>query len=364
MGRRFEMKKVSIYALLLASLGLGVMRAQTPSGDVVRLDPALDAMVSPNAKLEILKGDQAQQPANFYYFGALEGPVWVQDGQSGYLLFCDIPANVVYKWTLDGKVSVFVEKSGFRGTDTANVGMQANNGRLEVIYLGASGLTLDRQGRLVLAGLGGREVTRVEKDGSRTVLADRYEGKRLGGPNDLVVKSDGAVYFTDMTAGLRGRDTSPFRELPFNGVYMVKDGNLRLLEKDPLGIVPNGITFSADEKYLYLGGSRKILRYDVLPDDTLANGGVFVDMSTETVPGGPDGMKVDQKGNIYSTGPGGVWIISPEGKHLGTIRMPEGGVTNFAFGDADGKSIYFTLRRNLARIRMNVAGVRPAMPRS
>ena len=358
------MKRLALCALLVLSLGFGLLIAQTASGDIVRLDPALDAIVSPNAKLEIIQGDQAQQPSNFFYFGALEGPVWVQEGQNGYLLFCDIPANVVYKWTPDGKVSVFLEKSGFRGTDASNAGMQANNGRLEVIYLGASGLTLDPQGRLVLAGLGGREVTRVEKDGSRTVLADRYEGKRLGGPNDLVVKSDGAVYFTDMTAGMRGRDTSPFRELPFNGVYMVKDGNLRLLEKDPLGIVPNGIVLAPDEKYLYVGGSRKILRYDVQSDGTLANGRVFVDMSTETVPGGPDGMKVDQKGNIYSTGPGGVWIISPEGKHLGTIRTPEGGVTNFAFGDADAKAIYFTLRRNLARIRMNIPGVRPATRQS
>lgn len=352
------MKRLLICALSVAALGWGVVRAQAPSGAIVRLDSALDAIVSPNSRVEIIKGDKAENPSNFFYFGALEGPVWVQEGSSGYLLFCDIPANVVYKWTPDGKVSVFLEKSGFTGTDTSNAGMQANNGRLAVIYLGASGLALDPQGRLVLAGLGGREVARIEKDGSRTVLADRYEGKRINGPNDLVVKSNGAVYFTDMFAGLRGGEKSPFRELPFNAVYVVKDGQLRLLEKDPFGIVPNGIALSPDEKYLYVGGSRKIIRYDMLPDDSTANGRVFVDMTADTAPGGgPDGVRVDEKGNLYSTGPGGVWIISPDGRRLGTIRPPEP-VSNFAFGDADGKTIYFTNRTNLYRMRVNVAGFR------
>jgi gluconolactonase len=338
------MRVKAIWSWAVLVISVGVLSAQG-AGNVVKLDGSLDAIVDPGAKLEIVKGEQTDDPARRYSFGALEGPVWVQDKQSGYLLFCDITANRVLKWSPDGQVSVFLEKSGFRGTDPSEVAM-----------LGASGLNLDREGRLVIAGLGGREITRVEKNGVRTVLADRYEGKRLSGPNDLAIKSDGAVYFTDMPAALNGRDTSPFRELPFNGVYMVKDGTLRLLDKELLGIVPNGIVFSPDQRYLYVGGSRKIIRYDVRSDDTLANAKLFVDMSAETTPGGPDGMKVDRTGNVYSTGPGGVWILSPQGKHLGTIAI-DAGVSNFAFGDPDGKSLYFTLRnRTLARVRLKTAG--------
>lgn len=350
------MKKSLICALQVVALGLTSAKAQTTGGDIVSLDPALDVIVSPSAKVEIVKGDQAQEPGKFYYFGSLEGPVWVQDGPNGYLLFCDIPANTIYKWTPDGNVSVFLEKSGFTGTDASNAGMQVTLGRLTVVFLGASGLALDPQGRVVLAGLAGRHVTRIEKDGSRTVLADRYDGKRLSGPNDLVVKSDGAVFFTDMTAGLRGRDKDPLRELPFNGVYVVKDGQVRLLDKDPQGIVPNGIALSPDEKYLYVGGGKKLVRFDLLPDNTVANGRTFVDMTRETAPGGVDGIRVDQKGNIYFTGPGGIWIVSPEGKHLGTIHPPEP-ASNLAFGDADGRTIYFTSRRNLLRMRVNIPGV-------
>ena len=332
------------WRVLVMSVGTVALCAQG-AGSVVKLDASLDSIIDPEAKLEIVKGEQSDDPAKRYSFGALEGPVWVQDKQSGYLLFCDITANRVLKWSPDGRVSVFMKRSGFRGKDP-----------LEVTMLGASGLNIDHQGRLVIAGLGGREVTRVEKNGMRTILADQYEGKRLSGPNDLAIKSDGAVYFTDMPAALNGRDTSPFRELSFNGVYMVKDGTLRLLDKDLLGIVPNGIVFSPDERFLFVGGSRKIVRYDVRRDDTLANASLFVDMSTETTPGGPDGMKVDRNGNVYSTGPGGVWIVSPQGKHLGTISI-DAGASNFAFGDSDGKSLYFTLRnRTLARIRLKTAG--------
>lgn len=344
-----------MHVLCVVVLGAGVVGAQEPSGAILRLDPALDAIVSPNAQLESLNGDRPDSPANFHVFGLLEGPVWVQQGKDEYLLFTDVAGNVVYKWTRDGKVSVFLEKAGFTGTDSSNAGMQMTSGRLAVLLLGAAGLALDPQGRLVITALADRAVARIEKDGSRTTLADRYEGKRLNGPNDLVVKSNGAIYFTDMTAGLRGGAKSPYRELPFNAVYLIEDGQLRLMDRDPFGIVPNGITLSPDEKYLYVGGSSKIIRYEVRPDDTVMNGRLFVDMSAE---GGPDGMKVDQKGNIYSTGPGGVWIISPEGKHLGTIRPPRG-VTNFAFGDPDGKTIYFTGRTNLYRMRVNIPGIRP-----
>ena len=192
----------------------------------------------------------------------------------------------------------------------------------------------------------------------RTVLASRYEGKRLNSPNDLVYKSDGSLYFTDPSAGLRERDKDPKKELPFNGVYLLKDGKLQLLIKDMQ--VPNGLAFSPDEKHFYVNDSAKkiIMRYDVLPDDTIANGQLFIDMNSDNAPGVPDGMKVDRKGNVYSTGPGGFWIMSPEGKHLGTISFQEL-PANLAFGNADARTLYLTARTGLYRIRLKIPGVRP-----
>jgi gluconolactonase len=319
------------------------------SNAVIRLDPALDALIAPNAKPELLKGD---------YFGAVEGPVWVGTG-GGYLLFSDMAANVIYKWTPDGQLSVFLEKSGYTGNDLNNVGGQYTNGRLHVLLIGSNGLTLDRQGRLIIAGMTDRNVTRVEKDGTRTTLADRYEGKRLNSPNDLVVKSDGAIYFTETTSGIRGRDEGPARELLFHGVYLIKDGVLRLLDKDPQGVAPNGIAFSPDERILYVNGGTKITAYDVRPDDTLTNPRMLIDLGgANGVPGNTDGMKVDRSGNIYCSGPGGVWIVSPQGKHLGTI-VPAERVANLAFGDADSKTLYMVGGRSLWRIRVNTPGIRP-----
>ena len=315
---------------------------------VIRLDPALDAVIAPNAQPELLKGD---------YFGAVEGPVWVETG--GYLLFSDMAANVIYKWTPDGQLSVFLEKSGYTGTDVNNVGGQYTNGRLHLLLIGSNGLTLDRQGRLIIAGMTDRNVTRVESDGTRTTLADRYEGKRLNSPNDLVVKSNGAIYFTETTSGIRGRDEGPAREIRFHGVYLIKDGVLRLLDKDPQGAAPNGIAFSPDEKILYVNGGTKITAYDVRPDDTVTNARVLIDLGGPNAgPGNTDGMKVDRSGNIYCSGPGGVWIISPQGKHLGTI-VPAERVANLAFGDADSKSLYMVGGRSLWRIRVNTPGIRP-----
>jgi len=344
-------------AMLLAALpvALGAQQPFDPAlykagpDTIVRLDPALDALVSPKARPELLKGD---------YFGALEGPVWVDDGRSGYLLFSDMAANAIYKWTPAGQLSVFLDKSGYTGNDINNVGGQYSNGRLHLLNIGSNGLTLDGEGRLIIAGMTDRNITRLEKDGSRTTLADKYDGKRLNSPNDLVVKSDGAIYFTETTSGMRGRDESPARELAFHGVYLLKAGVLRLLDKDPQGAAPNGIAFSPDEKILYVNGGMKITAYDVLPDDTIANPRLLIDTSVEKTPGNTDGMKVDRSGNIYFSGPGGVWIVSPQGKHLGTIVTPER-VANLAFGDADSKTLYMVGGRSLWRIRVNTAGIRP-----
>jgi gluconolactonase len=321
--------------VILMCTPMSTLRAQT----IVRTDPALDAIVPAGATVEKVHGD----------FRFIEGPVWSLSG--GYLLFSDIPANSIMKWTPDGTVSVF-KKTIFPGTYPDGV------------LIGSNGLTLDRQGRLVAAEHGNRRVARYDKDGSVTVLADRYEGKRLNSPNDLVVKRNGDVYFTDPPGLERNYPADakdiPQRELDFNGVYRIAtDGKLQLLTKDiPY---PNGLAFSPDEKKLYVANSRidKFwMVFDVNADGSLANGRKFFDATT--IPGDdvPDGMKVDTAGNIYATGPAGIMILSPEGKLLGTIQFPEL-PANCTWGDADGKTLYVTARTSLYRIRLEIAGIRP-----
>ncbi|MSO21341.1 MAG: SMP-30/gluconolactonase/LRE family protein [Acidobacteria bacterium] len=326
------------------------MRAQTPQSPaptpaLIRLDPALDKIIAADAKIEKI--------AEGYRF--TEGPVWVRKG--GYLLFSDIPANKIHQWTPDGKVSVYLDPSGYTGGDTTGVGREVNEGG-EVFYnLGSNGITLDQQGRVTFNAMGDRAIVRIEPDGKRTVLADKFEGKRLNSTNDLVYRSDGALYFTDPPSALRGGDTDPKKELPYRGVFMLKDGKLHLLIRD---IGPNGLAFSPDEKYFYVNDNvaRTILRFDVKPDGTITNRKVLVDMSGEKAPGNPDGMKVDQQGNIYCTGAGGLWIISPDGKHLGTLTFPWQ-PSNMAFGGDDGKTLFVTARKALYRVRVKIAGVHP-----
>lgn len=349
--------KYGIALVLLAACG-GLI-AQGPAlverpFKIVRLDPALDDIIAPDAKLETL-GE---------HFGLTEGPVWIQEGNSGHLLFSDCAANVIYKWAPGAVLSVFLENSGFTGRDNTNAGQQTiTGGRVAILLIGSNGLALDPQGRLIVTAMADRNLVRLEKDGKRTLLADRYEGKRFSGPNDVTVKKDGAIYFTDSVNGMRGGGNSPDRELPYNGFYLVKDGKVTLLggDKDHPGDAPNGITLSPDEKYLYVtAGFRKTLRYDVLPDDTVANPKVFQD-------GGTDGMKVDQKGNLYTAVQGNeIWITAPDGKRLGSLQLPQIAkeprprivATNEAFGDADGKTLYITACTHLFRIRTKIAGVR------
>jgi gluconolactonase len=309
--------------------------------EIVRVDPALDAIVSSDTKLEKLAGD----------FLFTEGPVWVPAtaNTSGYLLFSDPNANTIYRWSADGQVSVFRTKSGYAGF---NVG--------EYHQPGSNGLTLDRKGRLTINQHGNRRVIRVEPRGNITVLADRYDGKRLNSPNDLVYRSDGALYFTDPPFGLPKVFDDPRKELPYSGVYCVRDGQMTLVSTDL--DAPNGLAFSPDEKYLYVNNwsdkKKVILRYDVQPDCTLTNSTLFFDMTDAPGNDALDGLKVDQQGNVYSTGPGGLWIISPEGKQLGLLKGPED-PHNMAWGDDDGKTLYITALTGIYRIRLNIAGVRP-----
>ena len=305
--------------------------------DVLRLDPLIDEIVPPNPKIHKLA-------ENFQF---TEGPIWVRDGD--YLLFSDPNANTIYKYTSDGRLSVFREKSGYEGADIAEYGQPGSNG-----------LTLDPQGRLTIDQHGNRRVVRVEKDGALTVLADRYRRQRLNSPNDLVYRSDGTLFFTDPPFGLPKIFEDRRKELAWSGVFALRDGKLRLATKELSG--PNGIAFSPDEKYLYVGDwddkKKVVMRYEVQPDARLLNGQVFFDMTRAPGEDAIDGIKVDERGNLYVSGPGGLWVLSPTGRHLGTILAPKH-PHNFAWGDRDGKTLYLCARSTLYRMRLNVAGVRP-----
>lgn len=322
--------------------------AQAQSPRIERLDPGLDAIVSPSATFEPLRTD---------YFGYLEGPVWVPATPSGYLLVSDVPGNRIYKW--DGQLSVWLSPSGFTGTDSSNAGMEYNNGRIQIIGFGSNGLTLDREGRVVFCAHGDRAVKRREKDGSVTVLADRFEGTRFTGPNDVVVRSDGSIYFTDLYGGLRGDRSRAARGLPY-GLYRLKDGAVqRLLSEPSFGpsgnspdVGPNGLAFSPDERLLYVAAGQYVLRYDVSGNGSLVPHGVLFDMGG----GGVDGIKVDTAGNVYAMGEGGVSILTADGKRLGRFRVSG---ANLAFGGDDGRSLYIAAQRDLFRIELEIPGIHP-----
>ena len=304
--------------------------------DIERTGPALDAILPANATLE--------RVATGFLF--TEGPVWHPDG---YLLFSDPNANSIYRWSPDGQVSVFRTKSGYAGFDIG-----------EYNQPGSNGLTLNKEGLLTIDEHGNRRVVRQERTGFITVLADRYEGKRLNSPNDLVYRSDGALFITDPYFGLPKFDKDPRKELPFSGVFCLIDGRLQLVTKELDG--PNGIAFSPDEKYLYVGNwdakKKVVMRYEVNADGTVASEKVFFDMTSAPGDDAIDGIKVDQSGNLYVSGPGGLWIISPEGKHLGTLHGPEH-AHNMAWGDADGRTLYWAAMSSIYRIRLNIPGIRP-----
>jgi gluconolactonase len=313
--------------------------------EVTRLDPAIDQIVPQNAKVHKLAEG----------FEFTEGPVWVgkRGREQAHLLFSDPNANTIYKFVPGtdnqaGQLTIFRKPSGYSGNDIAEYGQPGSNG-----------LTLDPQGRLTINEHGNRRVSRVEKDGTVTILADNYDGKRLNSPNDLVYRSDGTLFFTDPPFGLPKFAADPRKELPFSGVFSLYRGQLRLLTTEHSG--PNGIALSPDERYLYVANwddhAKLIRRYEVRPDSTLTNGTLFFDMTRAPGEDALDGVKVDVRGNVYVSGPGGLWILSPQGIHLGTIVTPRH-PHNFAWGD-DGKTLYIAARSVLYRMRLNVEGVRP-----
>lgn len=264
-------------------------------------------------------------------FQFTEGPVWNLGG--GYLMFSDIPANRILKFTPGKGISDFRKPSGK-----------------------SNGLTLDKKGRLVACEHENRRVSLTEQDGTVTTIASHYEGRRLNSPNDVVVKSDGSVYFTDPPYGLNPVFGSMgSQELPFFGVYRLSPARdqLRLLVDDS---VPNGLAFSVDESRFYIADTENshIRVFDVDDDGNVANGRIFAEISGE--PLAPDGMKIDSEDNVYVTGEGGVWVLDSKGSRIGIIPVPEL-PANLAWGDEDWKTLYITARSSLFRVRLNIAGV-------
>jgi gluconolactonase len=322
----------------------------TFSQEIQRLDPAVN---------QLLRADAALEKVATGFNKWLEGPVWTRQGT---LLFAEIPANNIDQWIPGQAASVFMHPSGYKGTEP-----------FKGAEPGSNGMTLDADGRVTVAGHAGRTVWRMEAvdpHAQITVLADSYQGKKLNSPNDLVYKSDGSLYFTDPPYGLAtASDTDPAKELEVNGVYRIPGARQQkpgaAPDRDKLQLVikdlprPNGLAFSPDEKFLYVADSGKKIwmRYRVQPDGSVTDGALFLDPSPDPAKGVPDGLRVDQNGNLYSSGPGGVWIISPEGKHIGTIKVPEV-VSNVGWGEKDGKTLYITASTSIYRIKVNVAGDR------
>jgi gluconolactonase len=338
-GQCLELLLLLACALILLA-GLSPARA-AENPYALRLDPAIDAILPPDARVETL----------FARDSIFDGPTWVRTGNSGYLIFSDVPGNVIDKLRSDGRVSGFLQNI-FAGRDVSQAYQSFGlDGQKRYRMLGADGVTLDRQGRVVYCAYSDGEIVRLETDGRRTVLASRFAGRRLNAPNDLVYKSDGALYFTDSRAGTKRIHGDG---VPHEGLYALREGKVLLLSKSIDH--PNGVAFSPGEKYLYVTNTlrKNILRFSVTAGG-IANGSVFVDMSGVDEPGAPDGIKVDKAGNVYATGPGGVWVISPGGKHIGTIRTPAK-VTNMTFGDPGFRTLYMTAFGALYRIRLKIAG--------
>jgi gluconolactonase len=305
-------------------------------GEIERLDARFDVLVAPDAALEKIADG----------FAWVEGPVW--DRRSGSLLFSDIPNNAVYRWNARDGVSLFLKPSGYTGAEPFT-GKEP----------GSNGLTFDAAGRLVLAEHGDRRVGRLETDGSKTTLASHYRGQRLNSPNDLVYHSNGDLYFTDPPFGLPQTLDDPAKELTFQGVYRLKpDGQLDLLTTDLRA--PNGLAFSPDEKTLYITDSDPLrsawLAFDVNADGTLGKSRVLHDATaiSHKGQGAPDGLKVDQAGNLFGAGPGGIYVFAPDGTHLGTIHT---GVAtgNCTWGDG-GSVLYITASTAVYRIRLRTKG--------
>ena len=333
---------------------------------ITRADPALDALIAPDAKLTTVAAG----------FGFIDGPVWIRgrNGAEGYLLASSIIDNVVYKVTPAGKVSVFLDRAGYTGEDFANAGKFALIGRAHVLLMGPGCTGVDGEGRVVWCAGQDRAIMRLEKDGTRTVLTKGFEGKQFNGPNDVAIAADGAIFFTDSDVGLRGGINGPLAQMP-DSVWRWKDGKLTMaVSRETLGAEPNGIALSPDDKYLYLSAGTvspdpKIMRYPVNPDGTTGPGELFTHGA-----GIGDGMKTDPAGNLWSTDamPGTVRITAPTGKLLGLLHMPTFGdaepkktacASSLAFGGDDAKTLYVTACEHIYAVKLRAPGALEGPPR-
>lgn len=312
--------------------------ATTASAQVERLDPALDALIDPDVVLERVVGELDWS----------EGPIWRRSGN--YLLFSDIPQNTIYRWSAGEGVELFMRPAGYIGSEPAGH------------ELGTNGLVFDQEDRLVMADHGNRQIARLnEENWTRETLASHYDGKRLNSPNDLIIHSNGDIYFTDPPYGLTGLNDSPVKELDFNGVYRLRpSGELIVVARDLT--FPNGIALSPDERTLYVAISDPRapvwMAYDVAADGAVSGGRVFFDgaeLQREGKRGAPDGLAVDAAGNLWATGPGGVLILSPEGRHLGTIVTGQA-TSNATFGE-DGSVLYLTADAEIIRVQTRTRGI-------
>jgi gluconolactonase len=366
-GKSRMLRSSLVCSALTVCLGVSFVSAQTAVPDttphpfsITRADPALDALLAPDAKLKTIAVG----------FGFIDGPVWIRghDGTAGFLLASSIIDNVVYKVTPAGKVSVFLDQAGYSGTDFANVGKFAQIGRAHVLLMGPGCTGVDRQGRVVWCAGQDRAIKRLEKDGTRTTLTDGFEGKRFNGPNDVAIAADGAIYFTDSDVGLRGGIGGPLAEMP-DSVWRWKDGKLTMaVSREQLGSEPNGIALSPDDKYLYLSAGTvspdpKMFRFPVHADGSVGPGELFTHGA-----GIGDGMKADPAGNVWSTDamPGTVRITSPAGKLLGLLHMPTLGdeepkktncASSLAFGGDDAKTLYVAACEHIYAIPLRAPGV-------
>ena len=307
-------------------------------GSIERLAPQFDKLLAKDAKLEILADG----------FTWTEGPVWIGGAKDGHLLFSDIPRNSIFKWTEDRGIELFMQPSGYTGV--TYYGLEP----------GSNGLGVDSQGNLLLCEHGDRRVAKLTPKGGKITLADKYQGKRLNSPNDLALMDNGDIYFTDPPYGLPDRENDPSRELDFCGVYRLsaKDGSVTLLSKELER--PNGIAFSPDQKKLYVAQSDPKaaiwMEFPVKEDGTLGPGKVFQDLTSEVgkLKGLPDGLTVDKSGNLWASGPGGIWIFSPEGKKLGRIDTGVN-TSNCSFGE-DGSTLFVTADKAICRIKTLTTG--------
>ena len=327
---------ISTALALVACAATTSAAAESTTPRIVRLDPALDAVIAPDTKIERVAGG----------FKFTEGPMW----REGRLWFSDLSDDKVLAVTPAGKVETLIEHAGGLNPFPANS------------YLGSNAMVTDKDGSVLLVQQGGRKIVRLDAKLQPTMLIEKFDGKKLNSPNDVIRSKSGVIFFTDPPYGLKGINESPAKELSFSGVYRLDpDGNLQVLDRELK--YPNGIALSPDERTLYVANSdptRPIwMAYSLDEKGDVKSKRVFADASDlakKKWPGLPDGMRVAADGTLFASAPGGILIMTPEGKRLGLIQT-EGPIANCAFGD-DGRTLYLTSKDLIARIRLNIDGSR------